>query len=467
MKTPLILLTASLIASAGLAFGSNAFDAAALDRAAKLRDDAQRSNRAYALVSSLTTEIGPRMPGTPADAKAVAWAQERFKALGYDRVWLQPVTFPVWERGHESASVVSPAPQPLTITTLGGSVGTAGKPIEAEVIEFATLADLKAAPAGSLDGKIAFISNRMLRSKDGSGYGPAVVARSVGASEAAKKGAVALLIRSIGTSSHRFPHTGTMRYEDAVRKIPAAALSAPDAEQLQRLIALKQPVRLKLDIAAGFTGTYTSHNVIGEIRGRQKPKEYVVIGGHLDSWDLGTGALDDGAGVAITMAAGAKIAAMKHRPRRTIRVIAFANEEQGLYGAKVYAESQTASIVHHQIGAESDFGAGRIYALRAKVDEAAWPVIEKIGEVLAPLGIVTEKGKGSPGPDIGPLVAKGAPWAQLAQDGSDYFDYHHTPDDTLDKIDPAALDQQVAAYAVLAYLSAETVQDFGSSRSTQ
>src|SRR5690606_9431914 len=395
--------------------------------------------------------------------RAGAWSKARIEQMGFDRVWLEPVTFPLWLRQHERAEVISPFPQPLVITALGGSIGTEGA-LEAEVVEFATLDALKAAPEGSLEGKIAFISNRMERFRDGRGYGPAVGARSQGAVEAARKGAVAVVIRSIGTSNDRFAHTGVMRYADDVPRIPAAALSNPDADQLARMLAAGHAVKLRLDIGAELPGEYTSHNVIAEVTGRELPEEVVTIGGHLDSWDQGTGAIDDGAGVAITAAAGARIASLDGRPRRSVRVIAYANEEQGLYGGKAYADARAAegTVPLHQLGAESDFGAGRVYALHAGVDEAAWPVIERIGEVLAPLGVRVEREGGGPGPDVIPIAALGAPWAQLAQDGTDYFDYHHTANDTLDKIEPAALDQQVAAYAVLAWLAAETTVDFGS-----
>lgn len=458
------LLALALVAALPARADDTGLDAGDIAVAEQLRERAMRGTEAWNVVESLTTEIGPRLAGTPADAKAVAWAEAKMKSMGFDKVYLEPVTFPVWLRHHERAEVLAPFPQPLVITALGGSVGTGEAPLEAEVVPFATLDALKAAPEGSLDGKIALITNRMARFRDGRGYGPAVGARSQGAVEAARKGAVAVLIRSIGTSSDRFAHTGTMRYDAAVPRIPAAALSNPDADLLEHMLARGKPMRLKLDIAAETIGEYTSHNVIGEIRGRELPKEVVTIGGHLDSWDQGTGAIDDGAGIAITFAAGAMIGRLEQAPRRTVRVIAYANEEQGLYGGKAYAEARAAAgeIDAHQLGAESDFGAGRVYALRAGVAENAWPVIERIGQVLAPLGIATEKGTGSPGPDVGPIVAKGAPWAQLAQDGTDYFDYHHTPNDTLDKIEPAALDQQVAAYAVLAYLAAETEVDFGS-----
>ena len=461
-----ILHRTSLVLALGLsALNVQAADAGldkrTLENARRLSMAADQGSDAYALVESLTTEVGPRLAGTPAFDRAVAWAQEKFKSLGYDKVYLEPVSYPVWERHHERAEILTPYPQPLMITALGGTVGTGAKPLEAEVVEFATIEALQAAPAGSLTGKIAYVSNRMARFKDGRGYGPAVKARG-GASAAAEKGAVALIIRSIGTDSDRFPHTGNQRYADGGTKIPAAALSNPDADLLSNILKRGKPVTLRLDIDAGMSGTSkTEYNVIGEIRGRSLPNEVVVIGGHLDSWDLGTGAIDDGAGVAITMAAGAMIGRLDKAPRRTVRVIAFANEEQGLYGGKAYAETHKAELDAQQLGAESDFGAGRIYAFRASVAAPAQPVIEQIAQLLAPLGIVYEKGKGGPGPDIGPFASLGMPWAQLAQDGSDYFDYHHTANDTLDKIDAKALDQQAAAYAVMVYAAADSPVDFG------
>lgn len=439
---------------------ASGLDEAALRTAEALRDRALAGSPAFALTEEITL-IGPRLAGTEADHRAVRWAEARMRALGFDRVQRQEVQFPFWQRGYERGEIVAPAPQPLALTLLGGSVGTGGRPLEAEVVAFDSLAALEAAPEGSLKGKIAFIAYRMGRARDGAGYGPAVGARSNGASVAARKGAVALLIRSIGTASRRFAHTGQMRYAEGVPKIPAAALSSPDADQLLRLLARGEAVRVRLDLVAGVGGTGRSWNVIGDVLGRERPDEFVVIGGHLDSWDQGTGALDDAAGVAITLAAGAAIAALPERPRRSVRVIAWASEENGLWGAREYARSVGSHWPGHQVAAESDFGAGRIYALRAGAAPEAWPVLRAIGGVLSPLGIVVEETGGGPGPDVGPLVALGVPWAQLAQDGSDYFDFHHTPDDTLDKVDPAALDQQVAAYAAFAYLAAETVVDFG------
>ena len=307
--------------------------------AERLRDQAMAGSGAYAIVESLTTEVGPRMAGTEGDARAVDWAKQKFAALGFDRVRLQPVTFPTWQRGHERAEVLAPAPQPLVVTALGGSVGTDGA-LDADVVAFADLDALKAADPAQVQGRIAFIAKRMERFRDGHGYGEAVGGRSNGAVEAARKGAVAVLIRSIGTDSDRLPHTGLMRYEEGVPRIPAAALSNPDADQLQRLLERPGPVRLRLDLGARRGPDYTSYNVIGEITGSTHPDEVVVIGGHLDSWDLGTGAIDDGAGIAITMAAGALIGQLDTPPARTVRVVAFANEEQGLVGGRVYAEHE-------------------------------------------------------------------------------------------------------------------------------
>lgn len=453
------LLGCTLLVS--VAAGAAPLSPESLATAARLRDQALAGSGAYEVVESLTTEVGPRMGGTPADARAVAWAVEKFRSMGFDRVYTEPVRYPVWRRGHERAEVLSPFPQPLHLTALGHSVGTGGR-IEAEVVEFATLKALEDAPDGSLEGKIAYVGNRMERSRSSAGYGAAVGARG-GASTAARKGAVAYLLRSVGTDSDRLPHTGTMRYEEGVRQIAAAALSNPDADLLSNMLRRGQPVKLALDIDAGMQGEYESANVIAELRGRERPDEVVVIGGHLDSWDLGTGAIDDAAGIAITARAATLIAALPQRPRRTVRMVAFANEEQGLLGGFAYAKAHAGEIAQHVTGAESDFGAGRIYAFStSEAPEAARETVEQIAQALAPLGIEHTPGKGGAGPDLIPMAQEGMAWASLAQDGSDYFDYHHTANDTLDKVDAKALDQNVAAYAVFAWLAAESDADFGS-----
>ena len=437
----------------------------ALAIAAELRERTLQDDTAWQVVESLTTEVGPRLAGSEADARAVRWAEARFKALGYDRVWLEPVEFPKWLRRSEYADVLGDHAQPLNLTALGGSPGGT---VEGEVVRFADLAALEAAPAGSLSGRIAFVDYTMQRAKDGNGYGPASRIRSRGPSAAIRAGAIGYLMRSAGTEPHRFAHTGITRFDDGLTPVPSAALAMPDAEQLTRLLARGKPVRVRMALDCGWDGKAQSFNVIGEVTGRDRRlrDQVVVIGGHLDSWDLGTGAVDDGAGVAITMAAGAQIARLPQaqRPSRTVRVIAFANEEQGLYGGKTYAtnRAEAGEIARQLIAAESDFGAGRIYAINSNAAPHAQDAIARIAEALAPLGIAHTPDQGGPGPDIGPLAQAGGIWATLRQDGSDYFDYHHTPDDTLDKIDPQALAQNAAAYAVFAYLAASAEGGFGS-----
>ncbi|MDJ0656644.1 MAG: M20/M25/M40 family metallo-hydrolase [Xanthomonadales bacterium] len=458
LNTPRLLLV-GLLSWYGHASSVELLSAEDLARATELREAALEKNQAWDLLESLTTEVGPRMAGTPGDAAGVAWARAKFEALGFDRVITEPVTFPVWERGTEAAEVVAPFPQPLTITALGGSRATPEGGITAELAHFRSLADLEAASVEAVRGRLVFISNRMERFRDGSGYGPAVQARSQGAIVAAAKGGVGIMIRSIGTDDDRLPHTGLMRLDQPT--VPAAALSNPDADLLERMLRRADSVTVRMELGSRWGGEYTSHNVIGDILGREAPDEFVVIGGHLDSWDLGTGAIDDGAGCAITMAAAHLIGQMDTRPRRTIRVILWANEEQGLYGARAYHQAHLTELEKHIIGSESDFGAGRIYRFSSRVKPEALGVIDQISQVLAPLGIVRGDNNAFGGPDLSPMRMSGMALASLYQDGTDYFDYHHTANDTLDKVEPEALSQNVAAYAVFAYLSAEYRGDFG------
>ncbi len=469
MRLMPLLLTLALGSICGVthaqdAQGQTVISQAALDTAAQLRQVALASDLGYRITESLTTEIGPRLAGSEADARAVAWAKAKFEQLGYDKVWTEPVTFPKWERRSESARVLGVNAQPLVLTALGGSPGGT---VESEVVRFADLAALEAVPSGSLAGKIAFIDYTMERSRDGSGYGAGSRIRSRGPSAAIRAGAVAYLMRSAGTASHRNPHTGITRFDDGLTPVPSAALSAPDADQLTRLLALGQPIRIRMALDCGWNGEATSYNVIGEMTGSALPDEVVLIGGHLDSWDAGTGAIDDGAGVGLTMAAGKLIGDLAVRPARTIRVVAFANEEQGLHGGIAYANAHAAHITQHQIAAESDFGAGRIYAFDTSAPPYAKAAAAQIAQALAPLGIAYTPGEGGPGPDISPFARNGLAWANLRQDGTDYFDLHHTPDDTFDKIDPEALAQNVAAYVVFAYLAASAEGDFGSAMSNQ
>ena len=459
------MLRASLLFLAVYTAHADTLREADLATAAQLRDGAIAGSGAFDIVESLVTEVGHRMAGTPNDAKGRAWAQAKFTALGYDKVYTQKVSFPVWERGFENAAILSPDPAPLTITALGGSIGTPQGGIRGEIVSFKDAADLEKAAPGSLSGKIAYVAKRMQRAKDGSDYGVVVIARSQGAIYAARAGAVGVLIRSVGTDENtRTPHTGNMRYDNMLTRIPAAALASADADALERALSKGAPVTVKFELGSRVRkGDYESANVIGEITGSDHPDEIVAIGGHLDSWDLGEGAIDNGAGVAITMAAGALIGRLETAPKRTIRVIAFANEEQGVFGGKEYARLAGAdgSADQHVVAAESDFGAGRIYRFTTRFKAGEIAAAEQIFSVLQPLGIERGDNAASGGADFSALRDLGVPLLGLSQDGTHYFDYHHTAADTLDKIKPADLDFNVAAYAATAYLAAQAGMVFG------
>jgi hypothetical protein len=457
------MLRASLLLLAMSAAHADTLTDADIAAATVLRDSALKGSAAYPLVESLVTQVGHRMAGSAHDAQGRAWAVAKFKELGFDRVYTQPVMYSVWVRGSARAAIDGPKPTPLTIAALGGSVGTPKGGVRGNVVAFADAAELEHAPAGSLDGKIAYVRNQMTREKDGSGYGVAVVARSQGPSFAARAGAIALLIRSIGTDAHSStPHTGMLKYADAVARIPAAALATADADVLEAALADGKPVQISLELGSRRReGVYTSANVIGEITGSEHPEEVVVIGGHLDSWDLGDGAIDNGAGVAITMAAGALIGQLPTAPKRTIRVIAFANEEQGVFGGKEYGRTHSAGLARHIIGAESDFGEGRIWRFTSKVTPQSLPTIDQMYGVLQPLGIERGDNAASGGADFAALRDLGLPLLGLDQDGTHYFDFHHTAADTLDKVQAADLDFNVGVYASMAYLAAQAGPVFG------
>ena len=434
---------------------------ASVAHARTLRDRALDGTMAWDIVEALTTEIGPRLAGSDSEARAREWAVKRLQRMGFANVRIEPFTIPGWTRGEERAELLAPFPQPLAITSLGGSVATPEAGIEAELVAFESLQALREADSGSLSGKIAYVSHAMQRSQDGSSYGFYGELRRVGASVAAEKGARAIVIRSIGTDDHRFPHTGQMRYAEGVPKIPAAALSNPDADQIERILRRGLPLQLHLLLRPQSAPSAPSGNVIAEIVGRERPEEVVIIGGHLDSWDLGTGAIDDGAGVAITTAAAKMILDSGKRPRRTIRLVLWGAEEVGLLGGYEYLNAHREQLGQHVIGTESDFGAERIWKMTAQVSPAGQTVVNVMAELLAPLGIAPgDMNTSGSGPDLVPMVAAGLPSLRLVQNGMDYFDLHHTHDDTLDKIDPAALDQNVAAYVVFAWLAADSTADF-------
>ncbi|QQM64179.1 M20/M25/M40 family metallo-hydrolase [Pseudoalteromonas sp. LC2018020214] len=451
------LITALLLTSSMAANANNAeFTQKQLQQVNEVRTSALNSDLSYKLLESLTTEVGPRLPGTENDKKAVAWAKAKFNELGFDKVWLEEATFPEWRRYSESGKILTPSEQPLHLTALGNSISTPKDGITAPVVLFETLDELIAAPANSLKGKIAYINYRMNRDIDGNGYGPAVKARGTGAIEASKKGAVAYMMRSVSTGHHRFAHTGGSYYKEGVTKIPNVTIANPDADQIARLIALDKDVSVNINVQTESLGEGTGYNVIGQFNGTENPEQYVLIGGHLDSWDLGTGALDDGAGVALTMAAAKHISDVK-RPKRSIRVVLFAAEELGLWGAKAYFAEHKNELSNIVAAAESDFGADVVYAFESNVSAESLPVVRAIAKELSPLNIEhIGKNQANGGPDLIPLkAATSAPIFELAQDGTDYFDYHHTADDTLDKVTPTKLRQNTAAYAVFALMAAD------------
>jgi hypothetical protein len=361
------------------------------------------------------------------------------------------VTVPHWVRGESEGAILAPHPQPMALIALGGSVGTPEEGIVAEVVGFPDLAALEAAPDDAVRGKIVFLHPRMERRKDASSYGPTVAVRGRGPSAAARKGAVGLLIRSVGTGTHRFPHTGGTRYADDAPRIPAAALAVPDAELLERQLAGGRPVTFRLRLTSRVLPDAQSANVIAEVRGAERPDEVVLLACHLDSWDVGTGAHDDGAGCSIVIAAAKLIAEQPRRPARTVRVVLYANEEFGLSGARAYAERYAGELAHHQLAVEADLGGGRVWAFAGNVAPEATATLRGFHADLAPLGIEWREEPARGGADLTPLRAQRVPVADLRHDATYYFDYHHTDDDTLDKVEAADLAQGVAAYAVLAW----------------
>lgn len=436
----------------------------ATTRSAKaLATAAQADNPGYAILTALTTEVGPRLAGTPAEARARVWALQTMRDLGLVNVREEPFTVPLWLRGIERAAIIAPFPQPLVITALGGSAATPPEGVEGEVVAFKTLEALEAASPDEVAGRIVFIDQPMSRTRDGSGYSVAVKKRYRTAYAAERLGALGALIRSVGTTQNRFAHTGQMQNidYDAPQGAPAAALSAPDADQLARALAYGKPVTVRMTLTPELRPPAPSANVVGEIVGSEAPEEIVLLGAHLDSWDLGTGAVDDGAGVGIVLGAIAALKAhMKEPPRRTIRVVLFGSEEVGLIGAEAYQVLYADQMANHIVGLESDFGAGDIWRMDTHFAEDKLEHAEQLAAHLESLDIILGNNEASGGPDLTYMHAAGVPVVELLQDGTDYFDLHHTPNDTLDKVAPDALDQNVAAYAVFTYLMANSTAVF-------
>jgi carboxypeptidase Q len=445
-------ITLALLLAATPALSAPIAATSRIDQAASVRDQALATSAAFPWLQDLTTSVGQRLAGTPAEQRGRDWAMKAMAAAGLVNIKSESFPLPVWERGTESAEIVGTG-QKLAIAALGYSGATPVDGITAPVVYFADYAALEAAAPGSLAGKIAFIDHHMMRAQDGSSYGTNGAVRRSGPALAASKGAVATLIRSLGTDYHRNPHTGATTNAPGTTPIPSAALSLPDAELLARRLAAG-PVSIKLVSTPRLNPNGQSANLSGEIPGTGAgASEIVVIGGHLDSWDIGQGVIDDGAGMAITLAAAKAIKDAGVKPRRTIRVVFWGSEEVGIVGGRAYAEAHKADNI--VLAAESDFGADRVYRISSNVAPSGLPLIAEMQRVLAPLGIApTKDNAAGGGGDVSPLGALGAGILELEQDGTRYFDLHHTPDDTLDKVDRAQLDQNVAAYAAAVWLAA-------------
>jgi len=443
-------MTRSIVAALLLASATPVFSQTVPPQVAELRDQALKDDYAWDIVEGLTTEVGQRMAGTEAEARARDWAVRKLTSMGFANVRIEPFAMPVWTRGQEAAEILAPFSQRLVITALGNSASTPPEGITGEVVGFNSEAEFEAAPDSAVRGKIVFVSHAMPRTQDGSSYGYFGGPRRQGPTVASRKGALAIVVRSIGTDYHRNPHAGVQRFEDGVKPIPAGALSITDAEQLQRILKRGKPVTMRLTLVSQVTQG-KSGNVIAEVPGRDSKAPVLLVGGHLDSWDLGTGAIDDASGVAITTAAAKRIMDAG-RPLRTIRIVWFGAEEVGLFGGIDY-QKKHGSEPHYAV-AESDFGADKVWKVDSKLGKSREAEAKALQLALSPLGIVPGSLNKADGSDIEPLLNAGLPGVGLSQDGTHYFDIHHTPDDTLDKVDPETLRQNVAAWtAMLATLS--------------
>jgi len=432
---------------------------------------ARSGNGAYEKLQALCDDIGHRLSGSESLDRAIRWAVETLQRDGHENVRAEPVMVPKWVRGRESLELVEPRKEPIPMLGLGGSVGTPPDGITAEVLVVRSEEELDQR-AEQARGRIVLFNVPMPteHAERGAGYGPAVRFRVRGASMAAKYGAVAALVRSITTRSLQSPHTGAMRYADGIERIPAAAVTVEWAEQIARWQKRGVPVKVRLRMGAHLAPEMVpSANVVAELRGREHPEQIVLVSGHLDSWDVGQGAHDDGGGCVASMEALTLLRRLGLRPRRTIRVVLWTNEENGLQGARAYVRDHAEEVSRHVAAIESDAG---IFALRGwgvsvQDEERLQVALRQMAEIcrlLQPLGDLRAY-RGSGGADIGQLGEKGVPLIGLGVDMTHYFDYHHTTADTLDKINPSDLTDHVAALAVASFVLADMEERFGTASS--
>jgi carboxypeptidase Q len=405
-----------------------------------------KDENAFRFVEGLTTEVGPRQAGTEAEARGRAWAVAWLKDKGFANVADEPFMMDTWLPGDIArARVTAPFAQDLVVLPLGNSGATPAGGIEGEVVFFRTVDDLRAAPAGSLKGKIAYVSHQMRPAQDGSHYGFAGPVRWVGPGLAASKGAIGIVIKSVGTDHHRNPHTGGTSFPQGVAAIPAGALSLPDAENLERMFnrAGGKPVTLRLEMNPRQVGKTESGNVVGEIRGRNPYLPPVLLACHIDSWWNAPGAFDDGAGCGIIAAAALNVVEAG-QPLRTIRVLMAGAEETGLWGSAAYSTAHIDEPI--AVGLESDFGADRIWRFESNFRETNPVLHKKIAAAVARFGVSSGSDAATGGADLNIVRDQKGALVDLQQDGTRYFDLHHTPDDTLDKIDIVQLRQNVAVW---------------------
>ncbi|MBX7219735.1 MAG: M20/M25/M40 family metallo-hydrolase [Blastocatellia bacterium] len=425
------------------------------EAAAKIIGTAMVDHGDFAKLEYLADRIGNRLSGSPQLDLAIQWAVTAMQADKLDRVATEPAKVPHWVRGNESCDLLTPKKQKLTMLGLGNSVGTPAAGITAEVVAVHDFEELKKL-GDTVKGKIVLYSYAMRKDLEpDEAYGDAVKFRGQGPTAAAQQGAVAVLIRSVTTRSLNTAHTGATRYTAEIPSIPAAALATEDADLLARLCAAGQKPTVTLMMEAHMLPDVESANVIGEIRGREKPDEVVVIGGHIDSWDVGTGASDDGAGCVMAMEAARILKKLNLQPRRTIRVVLFTNEENGLGGARAYAAAHKAEFDKHIAAVECDSGAGRTVGFSFTGKGRSLAIVQQIAALLKSIDAQRIRHEDRTGADISVLTSAGVPSFGMDSDRTHYFDVHHTHADTLDKINPNDLAQNTAALAVLAYILAD------------
>ncbi|MBL8684818.1 MAG: M20/M25/M40 family metallo-hydrolase [Myxococcales bacterium] len=425
----------------------------ALERVPSLVSLVRREGaRGYELLQSLCDDVGPRFPCTAGDVAAIAWAKEALSRAGLSNVRSEAAPATLWERGHESCTVYLPRAQPLSLTSLGGSVATPDAGLSADIVAFDSLDALDAAPVAEVEGRIVYLHHVMPKLRDGTGYNAGSVARTAGPSRAARKGAVGFLVRSIGTETVRSPHTGALFYEPGVAQIPAAALAIPDGDQLRRQLARGHRVRAELKLGCRPLPVGTSANVLAELPGTSE--EIVLLGAHLDSWELGTGALDDGAGCVIAIEAARLLGALGLKPKRTIRVGLFANEELGIGGGLAYAATRNDEAKLHAAAIEADQGDGRPWSLRVPLGQRESELSKRLHSALEGLEIGLDEGQSRGGVDISPLKQLGVPFVDLRQDATRYFDFHHTANDVIDNVSREDLVHATVAFAVTVWILA-------------